>query len=34
MSSKKKKDKDAKTPPRRFRKVQDFKSFLASKSKK
>ena len=34
MSSKKKKDKDAKNPPRKFKKVQDFKSFLASKSKK
>ena len=34
MSYKKKKDKDAKNPPRKFKKVQDFKSFLASKSKK
>jgi hypothetical protein len=33
-SSKRKKDKETKTPPRKFKKVQDFKSFLASKSKK
>ena len=33
-SSKRKKDKEVKTPPRKFKKVQDFKSFLASKSKK
>jgi hypothetical protein len=33
-SSKRKKGKEAKTPPRKFKKVQDFKSFLASKSKK
>jgi hypothetical protein len=33
-SSKRKKAKEVKTPPRKFKKVQDFKSFLASKSKK
>ena len=33
-SSKRKKDKESKNPPRKFKKVQDFKSFLASKSKK
>jgi hypothetical protein len=32
--SKKKKDKGPKTPPRKFKKVQDFKSFLASKAKR
>ena len=34
MSSKRKKTSSVKTPPRKFKKVQDFKSFLASKSKK